>query len=422
MPGIMGLGEELPSSSLLDWEKDADKKRQQMLAYRDKIKTNPLINQIGYDSYNRQMQGTVNQSQASLSAAQSGAQGRAKRAAEDRQRAAEAAQRKAQEDLNAKYEAYLKNHPYQNQGSLTTQPGPNYANSQWAANGQVAGLEGETYTNAQAIANEALRRGLGREGVIAGIMTALTESSLRNVGHGDQMGPSSRGLFQQMPKYWGPESVIMDPTGAAGLFFDKWVGTSGDPWTRAQAVQQSEFTNGSNYKAQYQRAVEIADQMLSPATASSWQQQPAALRNSGATTGLRQSLVTTTLSALGTPYQWGGESLKGGVDCSGLVKQVYASIGIQLPHSANQQSDAYGSDTNIYGRRVPLAQLQPGDLVAWDHNRSGERSDFVGHIAVYIGNGQIVEAYSRGQPVRQRPLRTNEEHIYGVHMTLPGDR
>jgi hypothetical protein len=127
---------------------------------------------------------------------------------------------------------------------------------------------------AQTIADVGKAKGVGRQGVIIGVMTGMAESDLTNVDHGDAPGPSSRGVFQQMPG-WGPESVRMDPAGAAGLFFDAlratpW--TTLKPWVAAQRVQQSEFvagftgegsdgTEGWNYLQRYPAAIQVVAQL-----------------------------------------------------------------------------------------------------------------------------------------------------------------
>jgi len=92
------------------------------------------------------------------------------------------------------------------------------------------------------------------------------------------------------------------------------------------------------------------------------------------------------LTALGTPYVWGGASL-GGFDCSGLVMWAYAHVGISLPHFT-------GDQWNV-GVHVPMAQLQAGDLVF-----------FFGldHVGLYIGNGLMVDAPTFGQVVKIDPI------------------
>jgi hypothetical protein len=111
----------------------------------------------------------------------------------------------------------------------------------------------------------------------------------------------------------------------------------------------------------------------------------------------RRAVVEAAKTALGTPYQWGGNSLQNGVDCSGLVQQAFARIGIDLPRVSYQQANS--------GQRVALNKLMPGDLVAWDNSSRNSGAD---HIAIYIGNGRIIEAPSPGRNVRIRKLGDNE--------------
>ncbi|MBN9608876.1 MAG: M15 family metallopeptidase [Actinobacteria bacterium] len=124
----------------------------------------------------------------------------------------------------------------------------------------ASGLSAEQTMNAATIASVAAARGLGTAGAVIGVMTAMTESSLLNIDHGDEAGPDSRGLFQQRDS-WGPASVRMDPAGAADLFFDRLETIDGwqdlAPWAAAQQVQHSAFADGSNYAAHYQDALTI---------------------------------------------------------------------------------------------------------------------------------------------------------------------
>lgn len=79
---------------------------------------------------------------------------------------------------------------------------------------------------------------------------------------------------------------------------------------------------------------------------------------------------------VGNPYVWGGSSLTNGTDCSGFVMSVYANFGVTLPHSSTaDRTQGYAVDG--------LANAQPGDLICYS-----------GHVALYIGNGQIVHASS----------------------------
>jgi len=93
---------------------------------------------------------------------------------------------------------------------------------------------------------------------------------------------------------------------------------------------------------------------------------------------VRVSLVQAALSYVGNSYVWGGTSLTNGVDCSGFTMQIYARYGIYLPHSSRAQAG--------YGRSVSPSELQPGDLIFYGSRNS------ISHVAIYIGNGQIVHA------------------------------
>lgn len=77
---------------------------------------------------------------------------------------------------------------------------------------------------------------------------------------------------------------------------------------------------------------------------------------------------------VGNPYKWGGTSLTEGADCSGFVMSVYANFGVELPHSsAADREVGYGVDG--------LENAIPGDIICYS-----------GHVAIYIGDGQIVHA------------------------------
>lgn len=103
-----------------------------------------------------------------------------------------------------------------------------------------------------------------------------------------------------------------------------------------------------------------------------------------------QDVVNEAKEYLGLPYVWGGTSKEKGVDCSGLVQQVYKALGYDLPRvSADQarQGTAVAS----------LAEAQPGDLLAWDNSSRNNGAD---HIAIYLGGGKMIEAPRTGLDVR----------------------
>lgn len=102
--------------------------------------------------------------------------------------------------------------------------------------------------------------------------------------------------------------------------------------------------------------------------------------------------VRNALSQQGVPYVWGGTTPGQGLDCSGLTQWAYGDAGVEIPRLAQEQG---------VGVQVSARDLMPGDLLVWD-----------GHVAMFIGNGQIVEA---GDPVAVSGLRTDN-----IGMTFHG--
>ena len=95
---------------------------------------------------------------------------------------------------------------------------------------------------------------------------------------------------------------------------------------------------------------------------------------------VRVDMIQYACQFVGNRYVWGGTSLTGGVDCSGFTMRIYEKYGIYLPHSSSAQSG--------YGTRINASDAKPGDLFFYG-NGGG-----INHVAMYIGNGQIVHASS----------------------------
>ncbi len=103
------------------------------------------------------------------------------------------------------------------------------------------------------------------------------------------------------------------------------------------------------------------------------------------------AVVADAAKYLGTPYQWGGTSPSTGFDCSGLVQTVFADLGVSLPRTSQEQATS--------GVAVPsLAQAQPGDLVFFAGSDGTATSP--GHVGIYIGNGQMIDAPQSGSTVQ----------------------
>lgn len=303
------------------------------------------------------------------------------------------------------------------------------------------------------------------------LITAMVESNLVNVNYGDR---DSLGLFQQRPSQgWGTPEQVLNPTHAAQSFYAALFSLGGrreqmGMGEAAQAVQRSAFperyaerigqmrnlwpriaraggeqvkdVDGKPYgvpdpitgEPEPEQKDVIPDGMvaspamdmldtflgntgevdtdlplpeISPATNDSLIKSMAL--ESGpyekGMDGWRKAVVENARSFLGTPYVWGGEG-PGGFDCSGLIQYVFGQVGINLPRVSYQQAAA--------GQQVGLKALRPGDLVGWDNSSRNNGAD---HIAIYIGNGQIIEAPRPGLSVRIRSLDSNEG-AFGVRL------
>lgn len=94
---------------------------------------------------------------------------------------------------------------------------------------------------------------------------------------------------------------------------------------------------------------------------------------------VRIDLCEYAIQFVGNPYVWGGTSLTKGADCSGFVLSVYKNYGFTLPHYSGAQSN--------HGTEISYKDAQPGDLLFYGSSKSS-----ITHVAIYIGDGQIVHA------------------------------
>lgn len=132
-----------------------------------------------------------------------------------------------------------------------------------------------------------------------------------------------------------------------------------------------------------------------------------------------QRVIDRAMAQLGIQYVWGGGNRRGastgipdglgsplnriGFDCSGLMLYAFGAAGIGLPRVAENQYNA--------GRHVPLSDLRPGDMIFWQNP-----PEPIHHVAMFIGNGQMIEAPYTGANVRIVPLRTKGLVPYATRM------
>ena len=134
--------------------------------------------------------------------------------------------------------------------------------------------------------------------------------------------------------------------------------------------------------------------------------------------GARQKAINAASKYIGTPYSWGGGSLKGpsrgigrgantvGFDCSGLVRYAYAQAGMKMPRHSSAQF--------AMGKRTSVNNLRPGDLIGRP-----------GHIMIYIGGGKILEAPSTGKHVRIMSMKSrgvsDSRGWFGIRIRFNGE-
>ncbi|WP_422116913.1 C40 family peptidase [Brachybacterium sp. UNK5269] len=104
------------------------------------------------------------------------------------------------------------------------------------------------------------------------------------------------------------------------------------------------------------------------------------------------AIVAKARSAIGVGYSYGGNSPSSGLDCSGLVNYAYQAAGIKLPRTSSGIANG--------GRTISQSQAQAGDIVSWP-----------GHVAIYAGNGQIIDASGSKQRVVERSLWGNPSFV-----------
>ncbi len=124
-------------------------------------------------------------------------------------------------------------------------------------------------------------------------------------------------------------------------------------------------------------------------------------------------VIKRAMSQMGVPYSWGGGNAAGpsrgidsgagtvGFDCSGLMLYAFAGVGIKLDHYSGSQYNA--------GRKVPTSQMRRGDMLFWGPNASQ-------HVALYLGDGQMIEAPYTGSVVKISPVRTSGMTPYATRL------
>lgn len=178
------------------------------------------------------------------------------------------------------------------------------------------------------------------------------------------------------------------------------------PKAEKKAEKKAEVkTAVSSAAAAHSHAASRASSHASSAAAGASHTSSASVRTAPKTTtsnasniaGIRGKLVAKAKSYLGIPYVWGGTNPSVGLDCSGLTSLVYGSFGYNIGRTTYNQ--------DVTGRHVPLSALKPGDLIL-EYGK--------GHVTMYIGGGQQIEAPQPGDVVKISSVPYASGAMYGL--------
>jgi hypothetical protein len=271
--------------------------------------------------------------------------------------------------------------------------------------GPVAGYNGQQLTNARRIVSAAMEMGIGIHGQRVGVMTAMGESSLINVNHGDAAGPDSRGLFQQRDNgAWGSLSDRLNPTIAATNFFKallkvpNW--SSLPPTLAAHYTQRNadpnHYTKYWSAAVQVVAAIHAANPNYKPGGASS-----GGAASSGGSSALWKKAQNWMNATNGKYIDFDGAY---GAQCVDVFKFYNRDV-VGGPPVLGNGNGYYWQDVLLgkYTRLGPGVTPQFGDVACWGSYYGG----VYGHIALVVkdlGNGWMEVFSQNPSPAKYQNL------------------
>jgi hypothetical protein len=258
----------------------------------------------------------------------------------------------------------------------------------------------EQLQNIAIIRDVGVARGRSLRDIQIALMVAKQESNLFNVPYGDR---DSLGLFQQRPSQgWGSAAQIMDPVYASNRFYEALEAVDNrDSMPLIEVAIAVQKPNRAAYESTFnlwEAPVLLILTGFTPGGATASGIMTPSLDCSQVTGGgagqIAELAVQAALSQYGQPYRWDATNP---FDNSGFTQWAYEMAGVSLPFGATAQYQ-FGTTVPRPGSGTPdewLNVLQRGDLLYWTAPSLLSLSPSMTHVAMYLGNGQMIDTDSR---------------------------
>ncbi len=274
----------------------------------------------------------------------------------------------------------------------------------------LAGYDRDQLTHAATIVTVGAGRGIPTRGLVIAVATALQESTLRNLGDlGERNDHDSLGLFQQRPSQgWGAPHQILNPTYAAGRFYDALLTVP--EWELMSLTEAAQAVQRSAHPGAYAKWEADATALVRASIGAyggcvggdgmsgAGEQLPADFAFPPDTPPAVVTAIAWAFGQLGTPYSFGGSCTDPHsgdpatqCDCSSLVQRAYHHAGVALPRVTDDQQ-------HVGTPVAAVADLRPGDLI-FIAGSTGTLED-PGHVGLYVGAGLLIQAPHTGDAVK----------------------
>jgi peptidoglycan DL-endopeptidase CwlO len=275
--------------------------------------------------------------------------------------------------------------------------GPTQSGQAASGSAQAGNLDDEQRQIVSLIISIGKQRNLQPRAWQIAIQAGMTESGLRNVSHGDR---DSLGIFQMRPSMgWGSVSQVLDPVYEVNKFYDVLLAVPG--WDQQRPGESAQAVERSAFPERYHRWEPMAGHLVETLG------QVSDVVGCGEGVGIAlpanqaaAAAIRFALGEQGKPYVWGATG-PGSYDCSGLMLRAYEAAGIIL--------DRVSRDQYKDGAMLAVRDAQPGDLLFWAYDPSNPAT--IHHVAMYLGEGKIVEAQQTGVPVHTRSVSFDEDEL-----------